>query len=344
MRVLVTGVNGFVGSHLAEYILAEHPRVAVHGLKRWRSPRANIRDIEDRIILHDGDLRDLGSLIRVLKASEPDIIFHLAAQSYVMASFAYPAETMATNAGGTLNLLEAVRLTRESPWDFYQSKTDEYIFDPVVHVVSSSEVYGQVRQEDVPFTEDCPLRPVNPYGVSKAAADMAAYVYYEAYSMKTIRSRMFSHSGPRRGEVFFDSAFARQVARIELGHQEPVLRVGNLDSIRTLADVRDTVRAYWDLVTKCAHGAVYNIGGDRTMKVGDVVTMLQEMARVNFEVREDPQLMRPTDVTLQIPDTSKFREATGWEPKIPYEATLLDLLEYWRNDELAQRTRVVSRG
>ena len=249
MRVLITGITGFVGSHLADYILAEHPDVEVSGIKRWRSPRENIRHIQDRVKLYDADLRDAVSLMNVLRQNDPDIIFHLAAQSFVTTSYLAPADTLDTNALGTVNLLEAIR---------------QCGIDPVGHICSSSEVYGQVDKKDVPITEECPFRPVSPYAVSKVAADMAGHMYFTAYGLKTVRSRMFTHSGPRRGEVFVDSFFAQQVARIERGTQEPVIRVGNLDSVRTFCDVRDAVRAYWLLVRECPPGEVYNIGGNES--------------------------------------------------------------------------------
>ncbi len=317
MRVLITGITGFVGSHLAEYILAEHPEVEVFGTKRWRSPKDNIRTAEHRVTLHDCDLRDLSSLISVLDEVKPEIIFHLAAQSYVATSYRAPVDTVETNVTGTVNLLEAVRITR---------------LDPVIHICSSSEVYGQVHERDLPINEDTPLRPVSPYAVSKVGEDMLGYMYHQAHGLKTLRSRMFTHSGPRRGEVFVDSFFSLQIARIEQGVQNPVLRVGNLDSVRTFCDVRDTVKAYWLLVHECPPGEVYNIGGDTTMTIREMLDLLLSMtdARERIEVQVDPALLRPADVTLQIPDTSKFKAATGWEPEIPYERTLGDMLDHWR--------------
>lgn len=318
MKVLITGITGFVGSHLADYILAEHPTVEVFGIKRWRSPRDNIRSIEHRLQLYDCDLRDLSSLISALSWAKPDIVFHLAAQSYVQTSYIAPADTLATNITGTLNLLEAVRICG---------------LDPVIHVCSSSEVYGQVTEKDVPITEDCPLRPVSPYAVSKVGEDMLGYMYYTAHGLKTIRTRMFTHSGPRRGEVFVDSFFSYQVARIEQGLQEPVLRVGNLESVRTFCDVRDAVRAYWLLIKHCWPGEVYNIGGTTTMTIGQMLDMLLDMTlyKGKIKVEVDQALMRPADVTLQIPSFEKFKAATGWEPKIPYQETLSDMLAYWRS-------------
>ncbi len=318
MKALITGITGFVGSHLAEYILARHPGVEVAGLKRWRSPQEHLTQVRDRVRLFDGDLRDLSSLLRLLAEFPPDVIFHLAAQSFVTTSYYAPADTMENNVVGTVNLLEAVRLSRQ---------------DPVIHVCSSSEVYGQVEPKDLPIREDCPLRPVSPYAVSKVGEDAAAYMYFKAYGLRTIRSRMFTHSGPRRGEVFVDSFFCRQVAAIEQGLQPPVLRVGNLDSVRTFADVRDTVRAYWLLAEKCPPGEVYNIGGTTTMMIREMLEKVLGLSSFpgKIEVRVDPVLMRPADVTLQVPCVDKFRAATGWTAEIPYDRTLHDMLDYWRD-------------
>ena len=317
MRALITGITGFVGSHLADYILAEHPEVELFGIKRWRSPQDHIRHLPDRVRILDCDLRDLSSLITVLNQVRPDIIFHLAAQSYVSTSYIAPADTIETNVTGTLNLLEAIRLGQ---------------LDPVVHICSSSEVYGQVRESDLPIREDCPFRPVSPYAVSKVGEDMLAYMYHQAYGIKTVRSRMFTHSGPRRGEVFVDSFFSLQVARIEQGRQPPVLRVGNLDSVRTFCDVRDTVRAYWLLVNQCPPGEVYNIGGNATMTIRQMLNLLLSLTSYpgEIEVKQDPALLRPADVTLQIPCTDKFQAVTQWRAEIPYADTLKDMLNYWR--------------
>lgn len=318
MKILITGITGFVGSHLADYVLANHPAVEIYGLVRWRSPMDNLVHIPpNRLKLYYGDLIDLGSLIRTLGEATPEIIFHLAAQSYVKTSFEAPVDTLQTNVIGTTNLLEAVRLTQ---------------INPVIHICSSSEVYGQVREDEVPIKEDCPFRPASPYAVSKVAEDMVAFQYWLSYGVKTIRTRMFTHTGPRRGKVFAESAFARQIALIEKKKQEPVLRVGNLDSIRTFSDVRDAVKAYWLLVNKCRPGDVYNIGGDRTMKVGEMLDLLLDFSPVKgrVDIKVDPKLLRPSDVTLQIPDCSKFKSETGWKVQIPFEQTLEDMLNYWR--------------
>lgn len=315
MRILITGITGMVGSHLAEYVLRDHPQVEVHGLVRWRSPLDHVRGILPRIHLHEAELRDLHSLVRLLDTVRPERIFHLAAQSYVSASFRAPADTLHTNVIGTTNLLDAIRLVG---------------IDPMVHICSSSEVYGQVTADEVPIREGNALRPASPYAVSKVGEDMVAQQYFLSYGIRTIRTRMFTHTGPRRGDVFAESAFAKQIAEIEAGVIPNPMKVGNLESVRTFADVRDAVRAYWLLLERCTPGDVYNIGGEQTMTVGDMLALLKGMARRPIHHVVDPALVRPSDVTLQIPDTSRFRAITGWRPTIPVETTLRDLLEYHR--------------
>ena len=315
MKVLITGVTGFVGSHLAEYIIGLKEKHQIYGVCRWRSPREGLANIYDKVKLIDADLSDLGSLVRHCQNIKPDVVFHLAAQSYVLTSFNSPIQTLSTNIIGTANFLEAVRIAK---------------IDPIIHICSSSEVYGQVAKKDIPIKETCPLRPASPYAVSKVGEDMIALQYWLSYGIKTIRSRMFTHTGPRRGDVFAMSFFAKQVAAGELGLGKPVIRVGNLKSVRTFCDVRDAVRAYWIMITKCKPGEVYNIGGDRTMTIGNALKILLSFSKKKFEIKVDLKLLRPSDVTLQIPCTDKFYKATGWKPKITLETTIKDMLDYWR--------------
>ncbi len=320
MRALITGITGFVGSHLAEYILEHHPEVEVSGLVRWRSPRQNIEAIQQRIHLHQGNLQDFPSLKSILAGHKPDIIFHLAAQSYVDFSFVAPIDTLETNVVGTGNLLEVVKQLKQS---------DGY--DPVIHICSSSEVYGQVKEDEIPITEDNPLRPASPYAVSKVGEDMLALQYWLSWKIRTIRTRMFTHTGPRRGDVFVVSNFAKQVAAMEAELAERVVKVGNLDSVRTFSDVRDAVRAYWLIAEKCRPGEVYNIGGTETMTIRRMLDKLLAMSTLkDIEVQVDPARLRPSDVTLQIPCVDKFHEATGWRPEIKFDKTLKDTLDYWR--------------
>ena len=269
-----------------------------------------------QIHLHYAELRDLNSLIVLLNKVKPEKIFHLAAQSFVTTSFDAPADTLHTNVIGTTNLLDAVRVTG---------------IDPTIHICSSSEVYGQVTAEELPIKENNPFRPASPYAVSKTGEDMISLQYFLSYGIKTIRTRMFTHTGPRRGDGFAESAFAKQIAEIEAGIKTDSVKVGNLDSVRTFADVRDAVKAYWLLLEKCTPGEVYNIGGDRTMTIGDMLEMMKGMATCPIHHEVDPGLLRPSDVTLQIPDISKFQNATGWKPEISVEQTFQDLLDYQRN-------------
>jgi len=197
---------------------------------------------------------------------------------------------------------------------------------------NSSEVYGQVTEKDIPIKETCPFRPASPYAVSKVGEDMLALQYWLSYKMRTIRTRMFSHTGVRRGDVFSMSFFAKQAAAGELGLKEPVIYVGNLKSVRTFCDVRDAVRAYWIMVSKCKPGEVYNIGGNRTMTVGEALEILLSFSKKKFKIEVDPKLIRPSDVTLQIPCIDKFKNETGWEPEIPIEETFKDMLDYWREE------------
>ena len=247
---------------------------------------------------------------------KPDYIFHLAAQSYVQFSFKSPAETLNINAIGTSNLLESVRISK---------------INPKIHICSSSEVYGQVEKEEIPIKETNPLRPASPYAVSKVAEDMLGYQYFLSYNMHIVRTRMFTHTGPRRGDVFAESWFAKQIAMIESGIMSNPIKVGNLESIRTIMDVRDAVEAYWIMMEKSIPGEVYNIGGSKTLTIEEILNKLIEYSNQEIKYKVDKELLRPSDVTLQIPDTNKFFNLTKWEPKINWESTLLDLLNYHRN-------------
>lgn len=305
-----------VGSHLAEYICEHHPQVNVFGLVRWRSSKDNISKILKNVNLIHGDLNDLNSLIKVVSESKPERIFHLAAQSYVQDSFSMPQETLRTNILGTTNLLDAIRLCK---------------LDPLIHICSSSEVYGQVSKNEIPIRESNDMRPASPYAVSKVGEDMISYQYFLSYGLKTIRTRMFTHTGPRRGEVFAECAFAKQIAEIERKiHPDNIIKVGNLDSIRTFADVRDAVRAYWILLEKCTPGEVYNIGGNETITVGEMLDILKSFSKEDLKHEVSKKLLRPSDVTLQIPDSSKFLNLTGWKPKFSAKETLRDLLDHER--------------
>lgn len=315
MRVLITGITGFAGSHLADYILANHPDVELFGLIRWRSRMENIVHIQDKLKLFEGDLKDIVSLKKCLAKIRPDRVFHLAAQSFVPTSWMCPAETFAINAIGQINLFEAIL---------------DLNLSPRIHVAGSSEEYGLVNSDEVPMKETNPLRPLSPYAVSKVAQDFLAYQYYKSYGLRTVRTRGFNHTGPRRGEVFICSNFAKQVAEIEKKKREPILYVGNLEAKRDFTDVRDTVRAYWLTLEKGEDGEVYNIGSGRTYAMKEVVDILTSLSEVYVKIEIDPSRLRPSDVPVLLSDSSKFRKLTGWEPKIPFKQSLQDLLDYWR--------------
>ncbi len=315
MRVLITGITGFAGSHLADYLLAEHTEVEIFGIQRWRSRTENIEHLAGKIELREADLRDYTSIHRALDEVRPDAIFHLAAQSFVPTSWRAPAETLSTNIIGQTYLFEAVRALQ---------------LDPTIQIAGSSEEYGLVLPDEVPIKETNPLRPLSPYAVSKVAQDLLAYQYFESYGLKTIRTRGFNHTGPRRGEVFVTSNFAKQIASIEAELQEPVIRVGNLESVRDFTDVRDTVRAYWLAVEKGRPGEVYNIASGREITIRQLLDKLVELSRTQVEVEIDPERLRPSDVEVLVGDASKFHADTGWEPTIPLEQTLEDLLDFWR--------------
>jgi len=322
MRALITGVTGFAGSHLADLLLAEHPELEVAGMYRWRSPMDNLAGIEGRVTLYETDLRDYISVQRTLDACRPDLIFHLAAQSYVPASWTGPAETLTTNLLGQTYLLEAVRALG---------------LDPAIQLACSSEEYGLVLPHEVPIRETNPLRPLSPYAVSKVAQDYQGYQYFQSYGLRIVRTRAFNHTGPRRGEVFAASSFARQLARIELGLAEPVIEVGNLDAVRDFTDVRDIVRAYVLAATMCEPGEVYNIASGSGHSIRELLDTLIALSGLEVEVSIDPQRLRPSDVEILIGDSTRFRERTGWRPAIPLETTLSDLLDYWRRRLRASR-------
>jgi len=326
-RVLITGVTGFAGSHLADHVLADHPGVEIFGTYRWRSRRENIEHLGGKIRLVEADLGDMTALRQALEVSQPDAIFHLAAQSFVPTSWTAPAETFHVNATGQVHLFEAIRSLG---------------LDPVVQIACSSEEYGLVLPDETPITEQNPLRPLSPYAVSKVAQDFLGYQYFRSYGLRAIRTRGFNHEGPRRGEVFVMSNFARQIAAIEAGRQEPVIRVGNLDSVRDFTDVRDMVRAYWLAAEKGEPGEVYNIASGSGITIREMLDRLVAMSSVELRIETDPARMRPSDVEVLLGDSSKFREATGWEPRIPLERTLADTLAYWRAVFASRSTPVVA--
>jgi GDP-mannose 4,6-dehydratase len=331
---LITGITGMVGSHLADYLL-DHTNWNVVGMTRWRSPLDNlsrhmneINSDKSRIKLTYGDLNDSFSLVRVVRETKPDYIFHLAAQSFPRTSFDGPLDTLQTNVVGTAALLEAIRLHAPKA---------------IVHICSSSEVFGRVPADRVPIDENESFHPASPYAISKAGTDLLGRYYAEAFGICTLTTRMFTHTGPRRGDVFAESSFAKQIALAEAGHIQPIIKVGNLESLRTIADVRDAVRAYYLLVTNNPiAGEYYNIGGTHTCTIREILNYLISISTIkNFEIHVDQSRLRPIDADLQIPNTKKFSSATGWIPTIPFETTMQDLLNYWRKRTSIEGTSLV---
>jgi GDP-mannose 4,6-dehydratase len=312
-KILITGIAGSAGSYLAEYICNYQRHVEVHGIAGFRTSRENLEGVKDRVIIHDADLMDFGSILTILQKVKPDAIYHLAAYANVRASFTTPSTVLRNNIIGTSNLCEAVRALQQ---------------DPIIQLCSTSEVYGQVDAKDIPIGEETPFRPASPYAVSKVAQDMLGWMYFTAYKMRIVRTRMFSYLNPRRPDLFATS-FARQIAWIECGRQKVLLH-GNLDSVRSFIDVRDAMRAYWLALLHCNPGEVYNIGGTKGIKVGEVLERLIALSRVPILTQFSQELVRPADVTLQIPCVDRFVEVTGWEPQYTFDDSLQDLMSYWR--------------
>lgn len=325
IRALITGITGMVGSHLADFLL-DNTNWDIHGMCRWRSPLDNVEHLlerankKDRVFFVYGDLCDYISLQHAVEETKPDYVFHLAAQSYPLTSFTAPIQTFDTNISGTARLLEALRQCRD--------------VSPVIHVCSSSEVFGRVPREKLPINEECAFHPASPYAISKIGTDMVGRFHAEAYGQKIVVTRMFTHTGPRRGDVFAESSFAKQIAMIEKDLIPPTVKTGNLNSLRTWSDVRDAVRAYYMLVTvNPIPGEFYNIGGTYSCTVGEMLHHLISLSsrKDEIEVQTDASRLRPLDADLQVPDTTKFKQHTGWEPQIPFSKTMQDLLDYWRS-------------
>lgn len=330
-KVVITGFTGQVGSQMAEYIL-DNTDYSVVGMMRWQEPLDNIYSLTERINKKDrveifyADLNDFSSICRLVESYEADIYFHLAAQSYPKTSFNIPIETLQTNIIGTANLLEAIRQYRELHSEY----------DPVVHVCSSSEVYGKAKSKNV-LDENTVFHGASPYSISKIGTDYLGQFYGEAYGMKTFVTRMGTHSGPRRSDVFFESTVAKQIALIEAGHQEPIVYVGNLSSTRTFQDARDAIRAYYLLAKevqkgKIEPGEVFNIAGDEAFKLTEVIDILLSFSsRNDIKIQTDSDRLRPIDADYQLFDNAKIKSVIDWKPEISAKKMFSDLLDHWRN-------------
>jgi GDP-mannose 4,6-dehydratase len=318
-NILITGGTGFVGSHMIDYILNNKTDVKVYATKRWMEDTKNVDHIiDDRFEFIDCDLIDGASVKRAIDISKPNKVFHFAAQSFPEVSFKIPVITLQTNVIGTTHLLESIK---------------ESDFDPVVVSISSSEVYGNPKEDEIPIKETNPIRPANPYSISKVGHDLMSQYYHNAYGMKIIITRMFSHEGARRGKQFALSSFAHQIVQNEkLIKNDCEIRHGNLKSVRTYNHIEDAIKAYWLCSESDRYGEVYNIGGDYTCTVGDALNMLISKSTISDALCKvlDKERVRPTDITLQIPSSDKFKEHFGWKPEKDLTHICDDLLNYWR--------------
>lgn len=319
-RILITGITGFVGSHLADYVLSLGDGYQVIGTKRWHLSRMdNVRHIEDRILWLDCDLTDPISTREMMNAARPDRVFHCAAESFVSPSWKNPQRYMAMNYNATVNLLD---------W-LHQNKSDAPF-----HIPGSGEEYGEIDESELPITPETVMRPVNPYAVTKVAQDLIGFVYQRSYGVRVIRTRAFNHEGPRRDKVFGIPWYAYQIAMVEAGRMDPLLKVGHIDDRRNFTHVRDMVVAYWLASTACEPGELYLVGSEAPETIftfREALEMLIGMSTVpGIRHETDPQYVRPTQVPRLIADTAKFRAATGWEPKISFETILTETLDYWR--------------
>ena len=319
-KILITGITGFVGSHLADYIIENNFDAEIYGLKRWHlSNLKHIKHIMDKIKLYDCDITDPISSRKTLEEINPDKIFHCAAESFVSPSWMHPTRYMSVNYNGTLNLLEAL---------------NEMKSKAIFHIPGSGEEYGEIYESELPINPETVLRPVNPYAVSKIAQDLIGYVYHKSYNLNVIRTRAFNHEGPRRDKVFGIPWYAFQIAMIENKLQKPLMKVGGIDDKRNFTHVKDMVEAYWLSTEKCEAGELYLVGSESEKQIFTFKQALEKLISmskikdIKYEIAKE--FVRPTKVPYLIATTEKFRKVTGWEPKISFDKILQDTLEYWR--------------
>jgi len=316
MKALITGITGFAGSYLAQHLISAN-RYEVSGTYLIEDSLKNVNGIKKKLNLIKADLSEEKSVFKIIKDVSPDVIFHLAALTSPADSFKNPTETLTNNISLQINLMEAVRKNN--------------LLDTKILIVSSGEIYGIVKKEDLPIDEETPLMPTNPYSVSKIAQDFLGLTYFLSYNLKIVRVRPFNHIGPRQSPNFVVSSFAKQIVEIEKDKRESVLRVGNLETKRDFTNVKDIVRAYILAIEKGKYGEVYNIGSGISYKISDILNKLVSMSSSKIRIEKDEALFRPSDNPDLICDANKFTELTGWEPQIPMETTLKDTLDYWRN-------------
>ena len=315
-KVLITGITGFAGSHLANHLLSKKD-YQVNGTFLIEGSLKNVDKIRDKIKTIRVDLNDSEQVFKIVKDIRPDLVFHLAALAGSGESFVNPAKTVTNNITLEINLLEAIKRNN--------------LLDTKILVISSAEVYGLVKKEDLPIDEETPFMPTNPYAVSKLAQDFLGLQYFLSYGLKVVRARPFNHIGPRQSTNFAISSWSSQIAQIEKGKHEPVLLVGSLEAYRDFTDVRDMAKAYLLLIEKGKSGDVYNLGSGNSYKISDILKILLSFSKVKIKVKTDKSLLRPADNPRLVCDSKKFRSLTGWKPQIPLEKTLQDTLDYWRN-------------
>lgn len=317
MKALITGITGSGASYLAEYLLA-NTDLEVHGISRWHSTsvHSNIKNVRDDIIIHECDLCDLSATYRTVKEVKPDYIFHLAAHANVQISFSNPIGVLQNNVNNTINLFEAIKMAD---------------IDPIIQCCMTSEVYQPAKKEECPITELHPVNPQNIYAVSKLTQEKIGLAYFYSYGFKVITTRMFSYINPRRKDIF-STAFAKQIINIEK-KQQKTLKHGNLESYRTIIDVRDAVAAYWHSCHKCKYGEIYNVGGDNIVSIKEFLDLLQTFTKSEIITEQDPKLIRPVDILYQIPNCSKFIQATSWVPEYTLDESVMFLLDHLRQEQ-----------
>jgi len=313
MKALITGISGFAGSHLAEFLIEKG--YEVFGTFLDKSTFSNLNGFMNKIKVYRCDIRNYDVLKNVIEDVKPDEIYHLAAISFVPTSLKEPKLTFDTNLYGTLNLYQAVI---------------DLEMNPMILFIGSADEYGIVNENDLPIKEECPLNPINPYSISKTSADFLSLAYFRYYHLKIIRVRPFNHIGPRQSPEFVCSDFAKQITETEKGLREPIIKVGNLEAKKDFTDVRDMVRGYWLALDKGEPGEVYNICSERAIQIKGLLNHLLELSSRKVEIMKDPKRMRPSDNPILQGDSSKFRRSSGWKPEILLDKTLKDILEYWR--------------
>jgi len=333
-KILITGATGQTASYLAEYVLENHKEYEVHCVRRWRSREENISAFRSKVVWHSCEMKDQFNVHNVIKKIMPDKIFVYSASSFVRDSWIQPQEYFNENISHILNVMNSILMINEIDIDTSNVKLE---YNPKIFMALSSEEYGHV-EHGVKINEDSPLRPISPYGVSKVSMELLGYQYWKSYGMNVLLVRTFNHESPRRGHIFVTGSFCKQVALIEAGAKEAKLHVGNINSVRDWLDARDCVRAAWVATEKCKPGEPYNVCSEKAYTISEFIDALQKVSQVKFEVKVDPNKLRPSDVTWLLGDCTKFKNKTSWTPKYDFmNDTVPDMLDYWRKKIAAEQ-------